>query len=140
MGANPRILIVDDNEHTVKAIQRVLERHGFDVLVATDGSTGLKMSESAQPDLVILDILMPGLNGYEVCRRLHAYSGTAHIPVLMLSGKGQLSRRGEEFVKSIGERVEGYDAGAVEFLSKPVGIKELVARVKGLLWACGIEA
>ena len=139
MGCKPRILIIDDNELTVKAIERILEKQGFDVIAAFDGATGLQITESTQPDLIILDIAMPRLDGYEVCRRLQAYSATAHIPVLMLSGKGQLDRSGDEFVKSVEERIEGYDAGAVEFLSKPVGLKELVARVKGLLWACGVE-
>ena len=139
MHSKRRILVVDDDELAAKTVRRVLEEGGFDVLVAFDGPSGLQKARQAKPDVITLDITMPGLDGYEVCRRLQADPATADIPVLMLTGLGQLDRTDAELVRSVDERIEGYDAGAVEFLSKPVRNEELLHRVEGLLWLSGLE-
>ena len=124
-----RVLIVDDNRSLVTAAARILQKAGFETLTAADGSEGLSMAQAEKPDLVILDIVMPGLDGYEVCRALHRSRETAGIPVLMLTVKGQAnSPTGTK------EQIDGFNAGAVDFVSKPVKAKELVARVKALLW------
>ncbi len=139
MTVQTRILVIDDNRALVRIIEAVLQRHGFEVLTAFDGEEGLAQARKTKPDLVILDIVMPGLNGYQVCRRLQSDPSTVHIPVLMLTVKGQIQEDPRPWEKRdqysrIQERMAGYDAGAVEFLSKPVTAKELVERVKSLLW------
>ena len=125
MDPKARILVIDDQKRTVKAIQRILQKEGYEVLTAFDGDTGLKKARKEEPDLIILDILMPGMNGYEVCYHLQRHPGTARIAVLMLTGTG--------------EREASLDVGALEFLNKPVKMKELLNRVKGLLWMSGFE-
>ena len=140
MESKARILVVDDRERTVRAIQRVLQKEGYEVLTAFDGVTGLKKICEEKPDLIILDIMMPGMDGYEVCRRLQRNPATARIPVLMLTGKGRLDYKGPGFRVRVQEQVDGYDAGAVEFLTKPIGAKELVKRVRGLLWMGDVQS
>lgn len=132
------ILVIDDHERIVKAIQVVLEKKGFDVLTAPNGWTGLKLAREEKPDLIILDIMMPVMDGYEVCRRLGSEPDTAAIPVLMLSGKGRIEGISPDvdrrlLRKHIQERLDGFSAGAVEFLSKPIRAKELVESVRKLL-------
>jgi len=124
-----RILIVDDNRSLVTAAQRILQKAGFEAMTACDGSEGLTKARAEKPDLVILDIVMPGLDGYDVCRALHKDPATADIPVLMLTVKGQANSP-----SGAREKIDGFDAGAVDFVSKPVKAKELVDRVNALLW------
>jgi DNA-binding response OmpR family regulator len=133
----PRILVVDDNVSVVNAIQGVLTRHGFEVQRAFDGEEGLRAARAMQPDLIILDVIMPKIDGYEVCQRLQADSDTASIPILMLTVKGQVDVPAGNraiFNTRLQERLAGFEMGALEFMSKPVRALELVARVKGLLW------
>jgi DNA-binding response OmpR family regulator len=137
MNTKARIVIVDDNRSVVRIIQVLLQKEGFEVFTAFDGLEGLQKVREEKPDLIILDIVMPRMDGYEVCRLLQDDPDTATIPVLILTVKGQvddpdLDERTLE--TSIRERMEGYEAGAVEFLSKPIKAKELLARVKTLLW------
>ncbi|MEE9617995.1 MAG: response regulator [Anaerolineae bacterium] len=137
MESKARILVVDDRERTVRAIQRVLQKEGYEVLTAFDGVTGLKKICEEKPDLIILDVMMPGMDGYEVCRRMQRDPATARIPVLILTGKGRLDYEDSGFRVRVQEQIEGYDSGAMEFLTKPVRWHELVKRVKGLLWMSG---
>jgi two-component system alkaline phosphatase synthesis response regulator PhoP len=139
MSSKTCILIIDDHERTVKAIQRILQKEGYEVLTALDGATGLKKAREEKPDLIILDIVMPGMNGYEVCYHLQRREDTAGIAVLMLTGKGQIDYNSPGVRYRIKEREAGFDVGALEFLNKPVRAKELVKRVKGLLWVRGFE-
>lgn len=139
MSSKACILIIDDHERTVKAIKRILQKQGYDVVTALDGATGLKKARKEKPDLIILDIMMPGMNGYEVCYHLQRRKDTARIAVLMLSGKGLIDGDRPGVKYRIREREAGFDAGALEFLNKPVRAKELVKRVKGLLWIRGFE-
>ena len=139
-----RILVIDDHKGTVRAIERVLQRAGYQVLTALEGTTGLKKAWEEQPDLIILDIMMPGIDGYQVCRQLQNYPDTAQIPVLMLTGKGSLdvddpTLTDSDRAKRILEKTEGFNAGATEFLTKPVRVKELVDRVKALVWLSSIK-
>jgi len=139
---NARILVVDDNQSLVHILERLLEKEGYAVLTAFDGWQGLKLARQEKPDLVILDIIMPGLDGYQVSRRLQADPQTCAIPVLMLTVMGRVE---SETVDSPGryqvrihQRLEGFDAGALEFISKPVKAKELLQRIRTLLWATGV--
>ena len=137
MSSKACILIIDDHERTVKAIKRVLQKQGYKVLTALDGATGLKKARKEKPDLIILDIMMPGMNGYEVCYHLQRRKDTAGIAVLMLTGMGQIDGDSPGVGYRIREREASFDAGALEFLNKPVRAKELVKRIKGLLWLRG---
>jgi CheY-like chemotaxis protein len=137
MKTKTHILVVDDNRSLVRIIQGLLQKEGHEVLTAFDGVDGLQKAREEKPDLIILDVVMPRMDGYEVCRLLQDDPDTAAIPVLMLTVKGQvdapdLDDRALE--TGIRERMDGYEAGAVEFLSKPIKAKELLSRVKTLLW------
>jgi two-component system response regulator MprA len=116
---NERILIVEDDPAILKVLQRGLAYEGYLVDIATDGRTGLNMARDRRPDLVILDWMLPGMDGLEVCRRLR--SGGS-LPILMLTAKD-----------TVQDRVEGLDAGADDYLVKPFNLDELTARVRALL-------
>lgn len=140
MGAKAKILVVDDDRPTVLIISSVLKKHGFEVHTAYDGVAGLKKAQEVIPDLIVLDIMMPGLNGYQVCHRLQSNSATADIAVLMLSAKGGVQedvKKAYQFATRVQDRLAGFDSGAMDFLTKPVKAKEVAKRVKALLWAKG---
>lgn len=118
MGA--RILVVEDEEKLAKFVQLELSYEGYEVSVAHDGLSGLMAARDQTPDLIILDWMMPGLTGVEVCRRLRQ-TGTA-TPVILLTAKDEVS-----------DRVEGLDAGADDYVVKPFSIEELLARVRAHL-------
>jgi DNA-binding response OmpR family regulator len=129
--AKKRILLVDDDRSVVRILQLVLQREGYEVLVAYDGPEGLHQAWQEKPDLVVLDVEMPSMDGYEVCRRLHMREETTSVPVLMLTSKGRLSGSGapkdkRTLYQRLQERAKGFDAGAIEFLSKPIVAKEVV--------------
>ena len=117
-----RILIVDDELAARTALATLLRREGFEVSDASDGATALAQCASFVPDLVLLDILMPGMSGFEVCRRIKAAPATRLTPVVLITG---LSDRED--------RIEGINAGADDFLSKPIDFTELLARARSLL-------
>jgi two-component system, sensor histidine kinase and response regulator len=117
-----RILIVDDEPDTVELLKKRLRFEGYDTLEAHDGSECLEQAAAGNPDLVILDVMMPDMDGYEVCRRLKSNRSTAHIPVLMLTAK-----------RDVEDKVMGLDVGAHDYLGKPFDYKELSARVRSLL-------
>jgi CheY-like chemotaxis protein/class 3 adenylate cyclase len=117
----PRILVVDDTPANVRLLEAVLAPRGYEVVVAATGPEALESVAKDPPDLVLLDILMPGMDGYEVCRRLRADPATAHLPVIMITASE--SR----------EKVRGLEAGADDFVAKPFDRAELLARVASLL-------
>jgi two-component system response regulator MprA len=114
-----RILIVDDDRAIITALRRSLAFDGYVVETAQDGEEGLRIARDRAPDLVILDILMPGLDGIEVCRRIRNSDDT---PILMLTARDEVA-----------DRVRGLDAGADDYLVKPFAADELLARVRALL-------
>lgn len=116
--AGERILIVEDDEQIVQTVRRGLIYEGYTVDVAMDGASGLEKARDAPPDLVVLDLMLPKLDGIEVCRRLRAASD---IPVLMLTARDGIS-----------DRVAGLDAGADDYLVKPFAFDELLARIRAL--------
>jgi DNA-binding response OmpR family regulator len=141
--AKARILCVDDDRFLVMIMSNSLKKEGYEVEAAFDGGEGLKKAREMKPDLIILDIMMPGMDGYEVCKRLKRDPDTAKIGVLVFTAKGGVEEQIREawrFADKVQDRLRGYDAGALEFLTKPVKITELVQRVKAILWASGHSA
>jgi two-component system cell cycle response regulator len=117
-----RILVVDDVEVNVKLLGAKLAREYFDVLTAADGASALRLCAAELPDLVLLDVMMPQMDGFEVCRRLKADPATSHIPVVMVSA-----------LSDAADRLTGLEAGADDFLTKPVNDIALFARVRSLV-------
>jgi two-component system alkaline phosphatase synthesis response regulator PhoP len=117
-----KVLVVDDEDDILDLLQYNLEQEGFEVVLARDGMEALSIAEEEQPDLIILDIMMPRMDGIEVCRRLRQDAQLRTIPILMLTALS-----GEE------EHVEGLDVGADIYLSKPISIPVLVSQSKALL-------
>jgi DNA-binding response OmpR family regulator len=115
-----RVLIVEDELPMRTALEDVLAGEGYRVLTAADGQTGLERALEEKPDLILLDIMMPRLDGYAVCAELRRLSRP--VPILMLTAKGQVE-----------DRVSGLDAGADDYLVKPFSTQELLARVRALL-------
>jgi DNA-binding response OmpR family regulator len=117
-----KVLIADDEENIVLSLEFLLRRAGFQVLVASDGDTALRMVEEHRPDLVLLDVMMPKRNGYEVCQRLRARSEWRGIKIIMLSARG----RGAEVEK-------GISLGADLYVVKPFSSADLMRQVHALL-------
>ena len=116
-----RVLVVDDIPANVKLLEAKLSAEYYDVLTAANGPEALAICERGEPDLVLLDVMMPGMNGFEVCRRLKSQPATAHIPVVMVTTLDQPR-----------DRLQGLDAGADDFLTKPLDDAALLARVRSL--------
>ena len=117
-----KVLVVDDEENIIELIRLGLRYEGFEVAVASDGEQALAQAQRTNPDLIILDILMPGIDGLEVCRRLRNNPTTSDVPILMLTAKDDVS-----------ERIAGLQAGADDYLTKPFDFYELVERIKAIL-------
>jgi two-component system cell cycle response regulator len=116
-----RVLVVDDVPANLKLLEAKLSAEYFDVLTATNGPDALAICERGEPDIVLLDVMMPGMNGFEVCRRLKTAPATAHIPVVIVTALDQPR-----------DRLQGLDAGADDFLTKPLDDVALFARVRSL--------
>jgi two-component system response regulator MprA len=114
-----RILIIEDDEAILKFLRRGLAYEGYQVDTATDGQSGLGLARDNPPDLVVLDLMLPGIDGMEVCRRLRA---GGPVPILILTAKD-----------SVNDRIQGLDMGADDYMVKPFNLDELLARVRALL-------
>lgn len=114
-----KILIIEDEDNIAQLIRLYLEQAGYTVIIASDGVAGLELHAREQPDMVILDLMLPALDGMEVCRRIRAWAST---PILMLT-----ARQGEE------DRIAGLELGADDYLVKPFSPREVVSRVKAIL-------
>src|SRR5512133_3143049 len=116
------ILVIDDERDLQELVRYNLEKEHYDVIVASDGRTGLDIALRHRPDLVVLDLMMPGIDGLEVCRRLRTDDRGKRIPLIMLTAKATES-----------DRVVGLELGADDYVIKPFSPRELVARIKALL-------
>src|SRR6202050_4717461 len=117
-----KILIVDDESGARAALEFLLRREGFEVRDAADGPTAIQECGTFRPDLILLDIMMPGMNGFEVCRHIKATPETRLTPVVLVTGLSETE-----------DRIKGINAGADDFLSKPIDLNELLARTRSLL-------
>ena len=118
-SGRPRLLIVDDDRKITSALRRGLSYEGYDVAVANSGTEGLALVRETPPQLVVLDVMMPGLDGLDVCRLIRRGSD---VPILMLTARDEVS-----------DRVAGLDSGADDYLVKPFALEELLARIRALL-------
>jgi DNA-binding response OmpR family regulator len=117
-----KILIIDDDIDTLKLVGLMLQKQGYQIIAANNGEQGLTQAEAENPDLILLDVMMPEMDGYEVAKRLRANQLTANTPILMFTAKTQLD-----------DKVVGFEAGADDYLTKPTHPTELSAHVKALL-------
>jgi two-component system cell cycle response regulator len=117
-----RVLVVDDIAANVRLFEAKLLVEYYEVLTANDGATALEIVADAMPDIVLLDVMMPGMDGFEVCQKIKENPATAHIPVVMVTALSEVS-----------DRVKGLEAGADDFLTKPVNDLALFARIRSLV-------
>jgi len=117
-----KILIVDDDLETLRLVGLMLQRQGYQVVAANNGNQAMTVAHTEMPDLIVLDVMMPDMDGYQVTRQLRAKPETANVPILMFTAKSQVD-----------DKVVGYEAGVDDYLTKPVHPVELVARIKALL-------
>ena len=122
MSDKQTILVVDDEEDLLDLIEYNLEKEGFDVLKAEDGEEGMQMAREHSPNLVLLDIMMPKMDGMEVVERMRADKNLTHIPIIFLTA------RGDEKME-----VEGLDKGGDDYITKPISTKKLISRIKAVL-------
>lgn len=115
-------MIVEDDPSFSRAINHIVEKEGYNVITASNGMTGLRMAKEENPDLLILDVMLPGLDGFEICSRLRQDPPTAGLPIIMLSAKGQEA-----------DKTTGLKVGANEYLTKPVDRTLLLEKVTSLL-------
>src|SRR4051812_25714061 len=113
------ILVVDDEMPFLESLKFSLERQGYRVLTAMDGQTGLRIARAEQPDLIILDVMLPGMDGFKVCQALRRESD---VPVIMLTARDDET-----------DKVVGLELGADDYVTKPFGLRELLARVRAVL-------
>jgi phosphate regulon transcriptional regulator PhoB len=124
----PDILIIDDEKDIVESIEYNLKKEGFSTHKSFDGLNGLKLAKEIIPDLIILDLMLPGMTGIELCKALKKNDATSKIPVIMLTAKKQEI-----------DKVVGLEVGADDYISKPFSMKELIARIKAVLRRYGIS-
>ena len=118
------VLIIDDSPTELHLFQKMLESGGFETLVADSGEEGLRKAKSARPDCILMDVVMPGMNGFQATRKLTRDADTAGIPVIMITTKDQET-----------DKIWGMRQGAVEYLVKPVDAKQLVAKINAVMAA-----
>jgi len=116
------VLVIEDDSAIAEVLEYNLEREGYDVERSSDGRDGLRLARSLTPDLVILDLMLPGIDGIEICRELRADKSTRHIPILMLTAKSEET-----------DQIIGFSVGADDYVTKPFSVKVLMQRVRVLM-------
>ncbi len=127
MSSKTHILVVEDDPNALRLLQVALEIEGYEVSTASSGADALRKVGEKKPALVVLDIMLPGIDGYQVCRYLRKNPDTATIPVLMLT-----ARTGSR------DQMTGFESGADDYAFKPIEIEDVLRRVKSLLWSASL--
>ena len=122
MAGKNKILVIEDEPHIIKLVTFILESNGYEVMQAFVGSEGIEKARKEKPDMIVLDIMMPGMDGFEVARVLTKDPKTNSIPILMLSSKAQFE-----------DKMTGLDSGALDYITKPFEKEELLLKVKECL-------
>ena len=117
-----KILIVDDELDALTALKRALESDNYNVVEAVDGLSAIKKIKTEKPDIVLLDLMMPEIDGFEVCKRLKSDPLYKHVPIIMLTAKGEIN-----------DKIEGIEMGADDYITKPFNLNEIRARIKMVL-------
>ena len=117
-----KVLIIEDDPSFLRAVSHIVEKEGYNVTNASNGMTGLRMAKEENPDLLILDVMLPGIDGFEICNQLRHEPQTAKLPIIMLSAKGQET-----------DKTTGLKVGADEYLTKPVDREVLLEKITALL-------
>ncbi|MFL5338529.1 MAG: response regulator [Gemmataceae bacterium] len=120
--AKPRILIVEDERTLVKTLEYNFDREGYEVITAHDGAEGLRKAQTVLPDLILLDLMLPGLSGLDVCREIRAGERTREIPIIMLTARAEET-----------DQVVGFSMGADDYVTKPFNLKVLIQRIRAQL-------
>ena len=118
----PLVLIIDDSPTELHVMQKALQRHGYRTAAASDGAEGIRLAREMRPDLIFMDVVMPGVNGYQATRTLHSDPQTQNIPIIMVTSKGQET-----------DKIWGLRQGAVDYMVKPVSPDQLVAKAQAAL-------
>lgn len=118
----PRVLLVEDQERAARGLEELLQLEGFAVTVAKDGPTGIAAAADSPVDAIVLDVMLPGMSGFDVCRRLRRLEGTKRVPIVMLTG-----------LSDTPSKLQSFDIGADDYLVKPVPVRELAARLRKLI-------
>jgi DNA-binding response OmpR family regulator len=116
------VLVIDDEKDLLELVRYNLEKEHLDVITATDGQAGLEIGLRHKPDLVLLDLMMPGMNGLEVCKQLRSDARTRRVPIIMLTAKAAET-----------DKIVGLEMGADDYIVKPFSVRELLARVRAVL-------
>ena len=119
---NKKILVVEDDPSASRLVEYALEQEGYQVITASDGLEGLTKAQNEHPDLIVLDVMLPGLDGYDICQQLRQKSETAELPILMLSAKARQE-----------DKATGLKIGADDYLTKPADPSVIVAKIRALL-------
>ena len=122
MAGKKKILVVDDEPNIVKLVSFILSTNGYEVIEASLGAEGIKKAKAEKPDLIILDVMMPKMDGFEAAKKLRADKATSGIPILMLSSKAQFE-----------DKMKGIDSGAMDYVTKPFDKHELLEKVQECL-------
>lgn len=115
----PLVLVVDNNPGNMKSLGHLLFKNGYDPAIARNSLQALYFIERNQPDLILLDIVIPGMNGYDICRKIKTDTSTRHIPVIFLTARRKPS-----------DKIKGFDAGCIDYVTRPFHTQELLARIK----------
>jgi DNA-binding response OmpR family regulator len=122
MSSRATVLVIDDEKDLLELVRYNLEKEHLDVITAGDGASGLEIGLKHKPDLVLLDLMMPGMNGLEVCKQLRADARTKRVPIIMLTAKAAET-----------DKIVGLEMGADDYITKPFSVRELLARVRAVL-------
>ena len=120
------VLVIDDEKDLLELVRYNLEKEHLDVITASDGQSGLEIGLKHKPDLVLLDLMMPGMNGLEVCKQLRSDARTSRVPIIMLTAKAAET-----------DKIVGLEMGADDYITKPFSVRELLARVRAILRRTG---
>jgi CheY-like chemotaxis protein len=122
MGTRKRILVVDDSKTALMMTTMIITKGSYEVLTAADGEEGVARAQQERPDLILMDVMMPRMDGFEACRRLRAQEATRDIPIIIVSTRGEL-----------GNVEVGYEAGCSDYVTKPINSVELLAKIRDYL-------